>query len=141
VTPDEKADLIRDALERAVMEGGGRSLLGRYDELFTEDFRWRPAIQASIEGNKEYQGREGFARYWDDFEAGFSHVSYRNATFRAVGYDTVLGQLRLCLEGTESGVRLEHDIGWVFRFDGDKIASGETHLTWADAEAAANAQT
>jgi hypothetical protein len=51
----------------------------------------------------------------------------------------VLGKVHMSLEGTESGVPVEQDIGWVFRFDGDRIATAETHRDWADAEAAANA--
>jgi ketosteroid isomerase-like protein len=138
VTPDEKVDLVRSAAEQAMTEGPSM-LLDRYDELFTEDFRWRPSLQASVEGEREYQGRAGFAQYWDDFQAGFKSVGFRNASFRAIGEDTVLGQVRLAVEGAESGVPVEHDIGWVFRFDGDKIASGDAYMSWAEAEAAAHA--
>jgi ketosteroid isomerase-like protein len=134
VNADEKVDLVRRALERAMAEGP-RTLLEHYDELCTDDFRWTPLI-TSVEG-AVYRGREGFARYWDDFEASFTGFSFRNASFRAVGDDTVLAQLRICVEGAESGVPIEQDIGWVFHFEGDRVAAAETHLTWADAEAAA----
>jgi len=138
VTPDEKAELVRKATEQAKAEGP-RAILERYDELFTDDFRWRPSLQASVEGQTEYQGRAGFARYWDDFEAGFSGFSFRDASFRAVGDDTVLVRLMVSVRGTESGIPLEHAIGWVLRFEGDRIAQGEAFLSWAEAEAAAHA--
>ena len=138
MTPDEKVELVRSTAEQAMVEGPSK-LLERYDELFTEDFRWRPSLQASIEGEREYRGRAGFAQYWEDFQAGFTTVGFANASFSAIGEDTVLGQVRLAVKGAESGVPVEHDIGWVFRFEGDKIASGDAYLNWADAEAAAHA--
>ena len=138
MTPDEKVELVRSTAEQAMVEGPSK-LLERYDELFTEDFRWRPSLQASIEGEREYRGRAGFAQYWEDFQAGFTTVGFANASFSAIGEDIVLGQVRLAVKGAESGVPVEHDIGWVFRFEGDKIASGDAYLNWADAEAAAHA--
>ena len=134
---EENVEFVRRAIEPA-MTGGPRTLLEHYDELFTDDFRWRPLI-TSIEGGADYRGREGFSRYCDDFEASWTAVTFRNVSLRAVGDDTVLGKVHMGLEGTESGVPVEQEINWVFRFDGDKIASAETHLDWADAEAAANA--
>ena len=68
---EEKVEFVRRAIEPA-MAAGPRTLLDRYDEVFTDDYRWTPLI-TSIEGG------------------------------------------------------------------GDMISSAETHLTWADAEAAANA--
>jgi ketosteroid isomerase-like protein len=132
---EEKVEFVRRAVEPA-LTGGPRTLLERYDDLFTDDFRWRPLI-TSIEGGADYRGREGFARYCDDFEASWTAVNFRNASFRAVGDDTVLAKLHMGVEGTESGVPIEQDIGWVFHFKGDKVDVAETHLSWADAEAAA----
>ncbi len=137
MTAEENVEFVRRAIEPA-MTGGPRTLLERYDDLFTDDFRWRPLI-TSIEGGADYRGREGFARYCDDFEASWTAVTFRDVSLRAIGDDTVLGKVHMGLVGTESGVPVEQDIGWVFRFDGDRIASAETHMEWADAEAAANA--
>jgi ketosteroid isomerase-like protein len=136
VTPEDRVELIRSSVEQAFAEGP-RVLLERYDELFTEDFRWRPAAQGVVEGLSEYCGRDGFARYWEDFEASFTIVSFTDGRFRAVGENTVLAQVRINLHGTESGVPIEQDVGWVFRFDGDRIADGESFMSWDDAEAAA----
>jgi ketosteroid isomerase-like protein len=138
VTPDERVQVVRGAAEQA-MAHGPRTLLDRYDELFTEDFRWRPAAQGLIEGLREYRGREGFEQYWDDFEASFSGFGFTNGRFTAVGDDTVLARFRLAVYGTGSGVPVEQDAAWVLRFDGDRIAYGESFMNQDDAEAAAHA--
>jgi ketosteroid isomerase-like protein len=44
---------------------------------------------------------------------------------------------RAVMRGAESGVPLEQRIGWVFRFEGAKIAFGETFFSPDDARAAA----
>ena len=49
----EKVELVRQAVEQAMTEGP-HSLLERYDELCTADFRWTPALEGA-----DYVGREG----------------------------------------------------------------------------------
>jgi ketosteroid isomerase-like protein len=134
MTGEERVEFVRAATEMAKAEGP-RVLLRRYDELFTEDFRWTSAMAASF-GGDTYVGRSGFERFWDDFETSFAGFDYSIESFRAVGDDTVLVLLRIRVQGTESGVPIEQDIGWVFHFDGDRIAAAESHTTWAAAEAA-----
>ena len=134
MTGEERVEFVRAATEMAKAEGP-RVLLRRYDELFTEDFRWTSAMVTSIEGGN-HVGRSGFERFWDEFEATFVGFDFSGERFRAVGDDTVLVLLRIRVQGTESGVPIEQDIGWVFHFDGDRIAAAESHTTWAAAEAA-----
>ena len=128
-------ELVRSALERVTADGSG-SLLDHYDEVFTEDFLWKPTLIGSFEA-AEYRGRDGFARYLSDFEASFAEWNAQDASFRAVGNDIVVAHVRMSVRGTESGVPIEQEIGWVFRFDGDKVAHGEAFLSWEDADAAA----
>ena len=118
-------------------EQGPSALLERYDDVFTEDFRWAPALVGGIEGRKEYRGREGFAEYWRDFQSSFSETEFHDLEFGTVGKETVWVSGRALLRGTESGVPLEQRIGWVFRFEGDKIAFGETFWSPEEAQAAA----
>jgi ketosteroid isomerase-like protein len=134
VSGDARIALARGMVEQVVTEGTG-ALLDRYDEVFTEDFRWRPSLIAAVEGG-EYRGRTGFAQYWKDFEASFTAMGYRNASFRTVGNDVVLAQVRISVQGTESGVPLEQEIAYVLHFRGDRIAAGEAYMDPAEAEAA-----
>jgi ketosteroid isomerase-like protein len=127
---------VVEATEVFNSEGGG-ALMTRYDEFFTEDFRWVSGLVGMVEGG-EYRGREGFAAYWSDFQASFDSMEFQEPSFEAVGEDTVLVLGRIRLRGHESGVPLEQDIGWVFHLDDDgKVVAGETHLTQDAARAAA----
>jgi ketosteroid isomerase-like protein len=136
VSAEANIALIREGMD--VLNGEGPSaLLERYDEVFTDDFRWAPALVSGIEGRQEYRGREGFAEYWRDFQSSFSEVEYHPLEFGTVGEETVWVSARAVLRGTESGVQLEQRIGWVFRFEGAKIAFGETFWTPEEAQAAA----
>ena len=132
-------ELVQRATELATREGP-RAVLARYDEFFTDDFRWTPALINTLEGGGDYVGLEGFTRYWDAFEASFSGFSYQDAIFAEVDQDTVLVKLRICVEGHESRVPVVQEVGWVFHFEGGRIASGESHMSWVEAEAAAHAQ-
>ena len=130
-------ELVRAATERFAVEGP-RALLEHYDEVFTEDFLWKPALVGTFEGG-EYRGRAGFAQYLRDFEASFAEMDPRDPTFEEVGEDTVLVRVHMRVRGMESGVPLEQQIGWVFRFDGNRIGYGETFMSWEAAEAEARA--
>ena len=133
-----KVELVRRATDLATQEGP-RAVLARYDEFFTEDFRWKPALLNVLEGDDDYIGLEGFTRYWDAFEASFSGFSYQDATFTEVDQDTVLVKLRICVEGHESRVPVVQEVGWVFHFQGGRIVTGESHMSWAEAEVSAHA--
>ena len=128
-------ELVRTAVERVAREGS-HSLLEHYDEVFTPDFLWKPTLIGSFE-SAEYHGREGFARYLSDFEASFAEWTARDPSYRAVADDVVVAHVRMAVRGTESGVPIEQEIGWVFRFEGDRIACGEAFLSWAEADAVA----
>ena len=134
MTTADNVALIRHATDQVRTEGP-RWLLRHYDELFTEDFRWASAMAASF-GSDTYVGRSGFERFWDEFEASFTSFDYDIDSFRPVGDDTVLVLLRIRVQGTESGVPVEQDIGWVFHFEDGRIAAAESHTTRAAAEAA-----
>ena len=136
MTGDANIDLARTAVG-IVNTQGSAALLERYDELFTEDFRWTPALVGRIEGRKEYRGRQGLADYWRDFEAIFSRLEVRDFEFTAVGEKTVWVSGTGHFVGTESGVPLEQRLGWAFRFEGGKLAAGETFFSPEDAQAAA----
>ena len=45
--------------------------------------------------------------------------------------------VHMSVRGTESGVPIEQDIGWVFRFEGNRVAHGDAFLSWEEADAAA----
>ena len=128
-------ELVRTALERVAAEGS-HSLLEHYGEIFTEDFVWKPTLIGSFEA-AEYHGRDGFARYLSDFEASFAEWTAMDPSYRAVGSDIVVAHVRMSVRGTESGVPIEQEIGWVLRFEGDKVAEGDAFLSWEEADAAA----
>jgi ketosteroid isomerase-like protein len=117
---------------------GPRALLAHYDDFFTEDFRWTPALMGRLEGG-DFVGRDGFARYWDAFGASFTKFDSRDSTVIEVDADTVLVTLTICVEGSESGVPVEQEVGWVFHFEDGRVAAGESHLSWAEAEERARA--
>ena len=131
-------ELVRRATELAAAEGP-RSVLAHYDEFFTKDFRWTTALLGRLEGGEVFVGHEGFTRYWDAFEASFTGFGYQDISFVDVDADTVLVTLRIRVKGTESGVPVEQDVGWVFRFEDGRIAAGESYMSWAEAEEAAHA--
>jgi hypothetical protein len=137
VSAERNVELVRRATQLA-QEEGPRAVVERFDEFFTEGFQWKSAMVTSLEGG-HYVGQAGFSRYWDDFEASFAGFSVKDTTFRAVGDDAVLVTLCVCVEGVGSRVPVEQEVGWLFRFEGDKAAECESYLSWAEAEEAARA--
>ena len=137
MSAEGNVELVRRATELAQAEGP-RAVVERFDEFFTADFRWRSALVTRFESG-HYEGRDGFARYWDDFETSFSNFSVRDVTYRAVEDSAVLVTLYVCVEGVGSQVPVEQEVGWLFHFEGEKIAACESYLSWAEAEAAAHA--
>jgi len=128
-------ELVQTALGR-VASAGSHSLLEHYDEVFTEDFRWKPSLIGSFHA-AEYEGRDGLARYLSDFEGSFAEWTARDPSYHAVGSDVVVAHVHMSVRGNESGVPVEQEIGWVLRFDGDRIARGDAFLSWEEADAAA----
>jgi hypothetical protein len=54
--------------KRAIDAFNGRDL-DAYDDLFTRDFEWSPALRRTIEGDG-YLGREGIERYLAEISDG-----------------------------------------------------------------------
>jgi ketosteroid isomerase-like protein len=137
VTDEENVVLVRRAFE-LLDEGGFEAVLEHYHELLTEDCRWGLAIAREVEG-QTYTGPEGLRRYQGDFDATFESVTYGDLRFRAVGDDQVLVRGRLTLRGRGSGVPVSQDVGWLARFDGDRICQVQSFLSPDEAMAAAEA--
>jgi ketosteroid isomerase-like protein len=99
------------------------------------EVEWYP-FSAQVEGDVAYQGHDGIRRWWanlnatfEEFEASIDDVRDRRETVLA------LGRLRARFR---SGITLDTEMGWVFRFRDGLVVWGRAFQSHAEAiEAAA----
>ena len=120
-------------------EGGSDALIGAVDELLTEDCVFETAMAGLIEGESVYRGREGFIQYQRDVRETFADFSYEDFHAEPVDQDTVLLTGRFRIEGRGSGAVVAHDVGWLFRLEGGKVAHARSFMDPAEAREAARA--
>ena len=98
------------------------------------EIEWYP-FSAQVEGDVAYQGHEGVRRWWanlnatfDEFEASIDDVRDEDETVVA------LGRLRARFR---SGITLDTEMGWVFRFRDGLVVWGRAFQSHTEALEAA----
>ena len=115
------------------LSGGPDALLERYEELFTPDFEFHPALIGRIEGDRIYVGRDEFAEYWRDFRSAFARAEYTEGTFEPLGGDRVLVLARIRAEGATSGAPFDQEAAYVISVRDGLVAEMRTFFSRDDA--------
>jgi ketosteroid isomerase-like protein len=132
-TASERVDAIRRSVD--VIESGDRD---RFEEVLRDvthpEIEWTPLIGSGVEGT--YRGHEGITAFYADFLGSFA-VRYEDRELRPIGDNVVLLLCRMRVEGRESGVEVDQEMGAVYEFEGGLIRRGRAYPTHTEALAAA----
>jgi ketosteroid isomerase-like protein len=94
------------------------------------EIEWFP-FSAQVEGDVAYRGHEGVRRWWANLNATFEEFE---ATIDEIRDDEdvvmALGHLRAQFR---SGITLDTEVGWVFRFRDGLAVSGRAYQSHAEA--------
>src|SRR5271165_2921451 len=90
--------------ERA-MDAFNRRDLDAYDDLFTQDFEWFPALPSTVEGDG-YLGREGIAKYFGEISDTWEEFRVIAEEYRELG-SRALMLARIEGRGKGSGVEVD----------------------------------
>jgi ketosteroid isomerase-like protein len=109
--------------------------LDAYDDLFTQDFEWFPALPSTVEGGG-YLGRKGIEKYlgeisetWEEF--GVIAEEYRDLGGRVLMLGRIEGR------GRGSGVEVNAQLGAVWDFRDGRISRARVYLDHGEALQAA----
>jgi ketosteroid isomerase-like protein len=120
---------VREML-RVWNEEGLGGLVSRYDDFFTEDFEWRPAV-TEVTGAR-YVGRAGFDRYVADVQELLGDVRARLQEATEIAPDVVRGTISVHAQGASSGVVIDAPAIAITR-----MRDGRQCWTWATYDPAA----
>lgn len=123
-----------ETAKRAI-DAFNRRELDVYDELYTPDLEWLPAMPGIVEGGG-FRGREGLDTYLGEVRNTWEKLRFCVADVRDLG-DRVLVLGRLEGLGIGSGVPVDAPLGSVFHFRGGKISRVENYLDHREALQAA----
>jgi ketosteroid isomerase-like protein len=118
-------------------KGMGAFLRGDIEPLLeTSDpeIEWYP-FSAQVEGDRAYHGHEGVRRWWGNLNSTFEEFEASIDEVRDQG-DVVLALGRLQAR-FRSGISLDTEIGWVFRFSDGLAVWGRAYQSHAEALEAA----
>ena len=125
----ENVELFRKGMD-AFLLGDIEPLL----ETSHPEIEWYP-FSAQVEGDVAYHGHEGVRKWWanltatfDEFEASIDEVRDQGEVVLA------LGRLRARFR---SGITLDTEVGWVFRFRNGLAVWGRAYQSHAEALEAA----
>jgi ketosteroid isomerase-like protein len=108
------------------LEDFNRRELDTYDELYTPDYEWFPALTGTIEG-RHYEGREGLETWF--VEAADTWESFIVVTEELRDLDdSVLGLGRIAGRGRGSGVELDSPMGMIVDFRDGRISRTRNYL-------------
>ena len=98
------------------------------------EIEWYP-VTAQVEDGQAYHGHEGLRQWWTNLDAAFEEFDARVDEVREEA-DVVLalGHLR---SRSRSGITLDMEIGWVFRFRDGLAVWGRSYDNHAQALEAA----
>jgi ketosteroid isomerase-like protein len=102
-----------EVAKRAMTAFGQRDL-DSYEELFTPDFEWLPALPTTIE-SEGYHGRAGVERYFAEISETWEAYRVIPEDYRDVG-DSVIMVGRFETRGKASGVAVDSPLAVVFEF-------------------------
>jgi ketosteroid isomerase-like protein len=129
-------DLTRE-FWRVWNEEGLSGLVSRYDDLFTDDYEWRPPV-SQVTGVC-YVGREGFERYVADVEEALRRVRGELEEVVEIAPDAVRSRARMHGEGAGSGVVIDTTVIGIARFRDGRMCWGWGSYDLAAADRLADA--
>src|SRR5262249_47176032 len=116
---------------RRAMTAFGQRDLESYEELFTPDFEWLPALPMAIE-SEGYRRREGVERYFAEISDTWEAYSVIPDEYRDVG-NSVLMVGRFEARGKASGVAVDSPLAAVFEFQDGRCSRARAFLDPAEA--------
>ena len=122
-------------IAKRAVDAFNRRDLDDYDELFTQDYEWFPAMIGIVDGDS-FRGREGVARNYQVLGDAWQEFRLVGAEFRDLG-NLVLALGRLEGRGRAGGAPADAPLGIVFDFRDGKIARARSYLDHNEALRAA----
>jgi ketosteroid isomerase-like protein len=116
--------------KRSVEIFNGRDLVA-YDEIYTPDYEWFPAMPGIVAGDS-YSGREGVERYFEETSDTWEDLRVVAEEFRDLG-DRVLVLGRLAGRGKGSHVQVDSPFGVVIEFCDGRISRVRGYLDHGEA--------
>jgi ketosteroid isomerase-like protein len=129
-TPGTRVEMVA----RAIAAFNSRDI-ATYDDLYTPDFAFFPALTGTIEG-RSYRGREGLETWFVEARETWEEFRVLAEELRDLG-DSVLGLGRIEGRGRVSGVELDAPMGIVVDFRDGRISRSRTYLDPGEAMRAA----
>jgi ketosteroid isomerase-like protein len=123
------------AVVKQALDAFNRRDLDTYDDLYTPDFEWFPAMAGIVEGGG-YKGRKGMTTFLAEVRDTWEEFSVLTDEFRDIG-NRVLVLCRIEGRGRGSGVQVDAPGGMVFEFHAGKMSRGRGYLGYAEALRAA----
>jgi ketosteroid isomerase-like protein len=118
-----------ELVERA-LDAFNRRDLDSYDDFYTPDYQWFPALTGTIEG-RSYVGREGMELWSVEASDTWEWFTVITDELRDLG-DRVLGLGRIAGRGRSSGVQLDAPMGMIVDFRDGKISRARDYLDQAE---------
>jgi ketosteroid isomerase-like protein len=123
------------AIVGEVIEEWNRGDVEALIERATKDFEWHPALVGSL-GGGSFRGRDGFRRFFEDWEKTWEKWHLGIQELRPVG-NQVVALTRVHAKGLGSGLELDQPIAQLFELRDGLICRGQTFLDQQEALAAA----
>jgi ketosteroid isomerase-like protein len=119
---------------KRVIEAYNRRDIEPLLEATDPEVEWYP-FTAQVEGDESYHGHEGLRQWWANIDAAFEEFEATVGEVRDLDDTAVaLGRLRARFR---SGVSLDTEIGWFFRFRDGLGVWGRAYQSHAEALKAA----
>ena len=117
------------------LEDFNRRDLDTYEELYTPDYEWFPALTGTIVG-RHYTGREGLETWFVEASDTWESFIVVTEELRDLD-DSVLGLGRIAGRGRGSGVELDAPMGMIVDFRDGRISRARNYLDHGEALRAA----
>jgi ketosteroid isomerase-like protein len=117
------------------LEDFNRRDLVTYDELYTPDYEWFPALTGTIEG-RHYKGRAGLETWFEEAADTWESFIVVADELRDLD-DSVLGLGRIAGRGRGSGLELDAAMGMIVDFRDGRISRTRNYLDHGEALRAA----
>ncbi len=123
----------REEAFRKAVEAFNDKDLDRFVALCHPDFEWRPVLVAPP-GQGAYRGHEGVRDWWEQALATWEDFHLEVTETREAG-DRLAALGHITATGSESGVDVDGDLGWVVEFEpgGGLAIRGATYMSHAEA--------
>lgn len=105
-------------------------------ELMQPEFEFRSAL-TPVEGTEVHHGIDGFVALMDEFGSVWKDLRWRVASFRSVGEDKAIVELRMSGTAAGSGVPLDQAVTQVWWMRDGRLVKGISFTDPAEALAAA----